>query len=90
MTKFLAALGTALVLTIPLLVQPAQSGPGPGNCDEVRQAVATYGYAAARHYALIHYGKQAVTYGDRCLSGKYGAKKYGTKVQYKYHNPYHH
>ena len=90
MTKFLAALGTALVLTIPLLVQPAQSGPGPGNCDEVRQAVATYGYAAARHYALIHYGKQAVAYGDRCLSGKYGAKKYGTKVHHKYHNPYLH
>jgi hypothetical protein len=83
MTKFLLALGTAVLLAIPLSVQSAQSGPGGGNCADVRQAVATYGYAAARHYALIHYGKQAVAFGDRCLAGKYGTK--GHNKYYKYH-----
>ena len=70
MTKFLAALGTALVLTIPLLVRPAQSGPGPGNCDEVRQAVATYGYAAAKRHAMAHYSRREVRAADRCVTGR--------------------
>jgi hypothetical protein len=84
MLRLLVTAGTAFLLTSPLLIEPAQSGPGGGNCEQVRQAVATYGYAAARRYALIHYGKQAVAYGDRCLAGKYSHKKY------YYHYHYHH
>ncbi len=82
MTRFLVAIGTAFVLTTTLSIESAQSGPGPGDCDQVRQAVATYGYSAARHYALVHYGKQAVAYGDRCLGGGYKAKK--KYVHYRY------
>jgi len=64
MTRFLAAIGTTLLLTTPLL---AQSAPGPADCEQIRQAVATYGYDAARRHALANYGIEAVKYGDRCL-----------------------
>lgn len=38
------------------------------NCDQIRQAVATYGYEEARRHALIHYGAEAVERGERkCL-----------------------
>jgi len=39
------------------------------RCDQVKQAVATYGYAAARKHALENYGKEAVAFGDKCLRG---------------------
>jgi hypothetical protein len=35
------------------------------RCEQVKQAVATYGYAAARKHALENYGKEA--FGDKCL-----------------------
>jgi hypothetical protein len=44
----------------------------------VKQAVATYGYAAARKHALENYGKEAVAFGDRCLresGGKHRSKR---------------
>ena len=42
------------------------------RCDQVKQAVATYGYAAARKHALENYGKEAVAFGDECLRGSSG------------------
>jgi hypothetical protein len=42
------------------------------RCDQVKQAVATYGYAAARKHALENYGKEAVAFGDKCLRGSGG------------------
>jgi hypothetical protein len=71
MTRFLAAIGTALLLTTPLL---AQSAPSPADCEQIRQAVATYGYAAARRHALANYGIEAVKYGDRCLPRSHRVK----------------
>jgi hypothetical protein len=62
MIRILAAIEITLLLATPALA--AQS-----NCSRVRQAVATYGYASARRYALAHYGIEAVKYGDRCLKG---------------------
>jgi hypothetical protein len=59
----LVAVGVALLLTNSAL---AQSG---ANCDQIRQAVAQYGYAAARAHAMANYGAQAVRNGDRCLAG---------------------
>jgi hypothetical protein len=38
-------------------------------CDQVRQAVATYGYAAAKRHALAHYSKHEVEVADRCVRG---------------------
>jgi hypothetical protein len=47
------------------------SASADDRCDMVKQAVATYGYAAARQHALENYGQEAVAFGDKCL-GKSG------------------
>jgi hypothetical protein len=46
----------------------AQGEPTPSQCLLVRQAVAQYGFAAARRYALEHYGAEAVKTGDKCFT----------------------
>jgi hypothetical protein len=43
-TRILVAVGVALLLT--------NSSFGQSYCDQVRQAVATYGYAAAKRHAM--------------------------------------
>ena len=70
MRKFL--LLTTAVLLIPsyAFAQDLANGPGAAQCQQIRNAVAQYGYAAARQHALKHYGPQAVAFGDRCLVGK--------------------
>jgi hypothetical protein len=40
----------------------------PGQCEQIRQAVAQYGYAAARKHAMTNYGPEAVRRGDKCLT----------------------
>jgi hypothetical protein len=55
----LAAVGIALLPTNSVLAQ--------SNCDQIRQAVATYGYAAARAHARAHYGEAALREGDKCF-----------------------
>ena len=67
MIRLLVATLATCLLTSP---SSAQSAPGPGDCDQIKQAVATYGYVAAKRYALIHYGKDAARYGDKCLTPK--------------------
>jgi len=37
------------------------------QCEQLRQAVAQYGYAAARQHAMVTYGPEAVKAGDKCL-----------------------
>jgi hypothetical protein len=87
MMRILAAIGLALLVATPVLA--AQS-----RCAQVRQAVATYGYASARRYALAHYGIQAVRYGDRCLKGAQSRShvhSYGHYARYhytRYHDHY--
>jgi hypothetical protein len=56
----LVAAGVALLATNSVLAQ--------SNCDQIREAVATYGYEAARAHALAHYGEEAVAEGDKCLT----------------------
>jgi len=77
MLKFMAAVGAAYLVIIPLSAQSApQSGPSgqtaptAQDCEQVRQAVAQYGYKAAKRYAVTHYGKEAASYGDQCLAKK--------------------
>jgi len=41
-------------------------------CEQVRQGIAQYGYAAARRYALEHYSPQEVRAADRCVAGMRG------------------
>lgn len=61
MTRILIAAVVALLLTDYSWSQ-SQS-----DCEQIRQAVATYGYAAAREHALANYGIEAVKAGDKCL-----------------------
>jgi len=80
MTRILLVVGVALLLTNRAWAQ------SEANCDEIRQAVATYGYESARQHALIHYGAEAVESGEKkCLniqpSAKAVAKKPPTKHQ---------
>jgi hypothetical protein len=41
--------------------------PDPMQCQQVRAAVARYGYTAAKRHALATYGPEAVRAGDQCL-----------------------
>jgi hypothetical protein len=61
MIKILCAVGFALVMTNASMAQE--------YCDQVKQAVATYGYAAAKAHALAHYTRHEVAVADRCLTG---------------------
>jgi hypothetical protein len=36
-------------------------------CEQVKQGIAQYGYAAARQYAVEHYTKEEVRAADRCV-----------------------
>jgi hypothetical protein len=63
-----------LLLTVAILLMTDYSfaqTPGPEQCQQVREAVARYGYAAARRHALATYGPEAVRAGDRCLAKRY-------------------
>ena len=68
MTRILVAVGIALLLTDYAAAQSA------ANCDQIRQAVAQYGYAAARAHAMRNYGAEAVRAGDKCLAGARGGR----------------
>ncbi len=68
MTRFLAAIGAVFLLTNFSL---AQSAPSAAECEQIRHAVATYGYVAAKRHALANYGIESVKYGDRCLTGRH-------------------
>jgi hypothetical protein len=74
-TRFVIAVGAATLL--------AGSAVAQDYCDQVRQAVATYGYASARKHALEAYGKDAVAYGDKCLRGSRGGKQHRTTRRVK-------
>jgi hypothetical protein len=58
MMRILVAAGVTLLLTDYAWCQ--------SNCEQIRQAIATYGYAAARQHALTHYGADALKEGDKC------------------------
>ena len=66
MIRFVVAVGVAVVVLL------GDSALADYRCDLVKQAVATYGYAAARKHALENYGKEAVAFGDNCLRGSGG------------------
>ena len=46
--------------------------PTPMQCQLIRQAVAQYGFAAARQHALETYGPEAVKTGDKCFTKQEG------------------
>jgi len=67
MTRILVAVVTALLLTNSSMAQ--------SYCDQVRQAVATYGYAAAKRHAMATYSKREVEVADRCVRGSTRSKR---------------
>ena len=46
------------LLTSPSLAQSHQSTVSFAVCEQVRQAIAAYGYAAVKQYALAQFGKK--------------------------------
>jgi hypothetical protein len=73
MIRFLIAVGVAVLL--------GGSASAEGYCDQVKQAVATYGLAAARKHALENYGKEAVAFGDKCLRGRGGKHRTTRRIR---------
>jgi hypothetical protein len=67
MPRFLSIAGLVLMMT---QYSFAQSGADAAQCEQIRQAVDQYGYAAARQHAMANYGPQAVAAGERCLTGR--------------------
>jgi hypothetical protein len=64
MTKIkitLSAIAVSLLLT--------NSSSAQAYCEQVKLAVAIYGYAAAKAHAQAHYSREAVEAADRCLTG---------------------
>ena len=61
MIRILFAVAFALLLT--------NASRAQSYCDQVKQAVATYGYAAAKAHALAHYTRKEVEVADRCVTG---------------------
>ena len=66
MPRLLLLTGVVLLIADSSFAQSAD--PTPSQCLLVRQAVAQYGFAAARRYALEHYGSEAVKTGDKCFT----------------------
>jgi hypothetical protein len=67
MVRILFTVAFALLLTNFAMAQ--------SYCDQVRQAVATYGYAAAKQHAMAHYSAREVAVADKCVSGGHRAKR---------------
>jgi hypothetical protein len=70
MKPILVAVGVALLTTSYSWAQSS------ANCEQIRQAVAQYGYAAARAHAMRNYGAEAVRNGDKCLGRGHGAVRH--------------
>jgi hypothetical protein len=61
-----------LLLAGALFLMPGNAfaqAPSADQCQQIKQAVAQYGYAAARRHALETYGPDAVKVGDQCFAG---------------------
>jgi hypothetical protein len=68
----LRLLGIAAAILVMADRSFAQNSPNPtpDQCRQIREAVAQYGYAAARRHALENYGAEAVRVGDKCFANK--------------------
>ena len=68
----LRLLGIAAAILVMADRSFAQSSPDPtpDQCRQIKEAVAQYGYAAARRHALENYGPEAVRVGDKCLTNQ--------------------
>jgi preprotein translocase subunit SecA len=77
-----------IVAAVALLLTDRAWAQSEANCEEIRQAVATYGYEDARRHALIHYGAEAVEAGEKkCLNIQPPTKPVVTKASAKRQAP---
>jgi len=77
-----------LVVAVALLLTSHASAQSEANCEEIRQAVATYGFDEARRHALIHYGPEAVAAGEKkCLANEIAAREAALKLPMKRQQP---
>jgi hypothetical protein len=86
MLRFLLLTGAILLTTDYSFAQ----APSEMQCQQIKEAIARYGYAAARRHALETYGPEAVRTGDQCFTHHYGKhyrKHYRThyRTHYKKH-----
>ena len=73
-----------LIIAVALLLTGRASAQSEANCEEIRQAVAQYGYEDARRHAMLHYGAEAVEAGEKkCLAGMIPGKPAATKAALK-------
>ena len=68
MPRFLLLTGIILLMADYSFAQDYSQGPSPMQCQLIKQAVAQYGFAAARRHALDTYGPEAVKTGDKCFT----------------------
>lgn len=68
MSKFLLLSGAILLIPNVSFAQNFAGHPSSEQCQLIRQAVAQYGYAAARQRALENYGVEAVRFGEQCFN----------------------
>jgi hypothetical protein len=76
-----------IVAAVALLLTNRAWAQSEANCEEIRQAVAMYGYEEARRHALIHYGAEAVEAGEKKCLGIQPAKPVVTKASVKHQQP---
>jgi hypothetical protein len=67
MPRFALMTGLILLMTESAFAQYGQQ-PDPMQCQQIRQAAAQYGFAAARQHALATYGPESVKAGDKCFA----------------------
>lgn len=72
MSRFVLLVGFSLLAVSHAFAQES-SDLSAMQCNLVKQAVAQYGYAAARQHALETYGPEAVRVGDKCLAKATGS-----------------
>jgi hypothetical protein len=83
MLRFLLLTGVILLLPGYAFAQ----APSADQCQQIKQAVAQYGYAAARRHAMETYGADAVKVGDQCFAGRHKTASAGhRKTAYKKHS----
>jgi len=56
-----------ILVAIGVVLASTTSSSAQSYCQQVRQAVATYGYANAKRHALAHYSRREVAAADRCV-----------------------
>jgi len=73
MPRFALVTGLVLLMSNYAFAQFGQE-PDPMQCQQIRQAAAQYGFAAARQHALATYGPEDVKMGDKCFARTERAK----------------